>query len=74
MYKKASIECRSVHGLVVRALDSRSRAGREFNSQPLQCQVTTVGKSFSHTCASVTEHYTGNLAPSEDDDAFWLGI
>jgi len=43
----------------VLACDSSSR---EFNSRPFRCQVTTLGKLFTHTpCASVTKQY--NLAP-----------
>ena len=40
------------------ACDSRRR---EFNSRPFRYQVTTLGKLFTHTCASVTKHY--NLVP-----------
>jgi len=37
-------------GLVVRALESGPR-GREFDSQPVRCQVTTLGKLFTpYTC------------------------
>ena len=36
-------------GVVVRALDLRS-AGREFDSRPLHCRVTTLGKLFTPMC------------------------
>jgi len=44
---------------MVRALACDS-TGREFNSRPFRCQVTSLDK-FSHTCASVTKQY--NLVP-----------
>ena len=47
-------------GVMVRALACDSR-GREFNSRPSRCQVTTLGKLFTHTRASVTKQH--NLVP-----------
>ena len=35
--------------------------GRGFDSRPFHFQVTTLGKLFTHTCASVTKQY--NLVP-----------
>jgi len=35
--------------------------GREFNSRPSRCQVTTLGKLFTHMCLSVIKQY--NLVP-----------
>jgi len=40
--------CTSGGGMVM-ALTSDSR-GREFNSRPFCCQVTTLGKLFTHMC------------------------
>ena len=37
--------------------------GRGFESRPFRCQVTTLGKLFTHMCASVTKQY--NLVPAE---------
>ena len=31
--------------------------GRGFDSWPFRFQVTTLGKLFTHTCASVTKEY-----------------
>jgi len=31
--------------------------GRGFDSWPFRFQVTTLGKLFTHTCASVTKQY-----------------
>jgi len=36
-------------GVMVKALACDSR-DREFNSRPSRCQVTTLGKLFTHTC------------------------
>jgi len=36
-------------GVMVKALVCDSR-GREFNSWPFRCQVTTLGKLFTHMC------------------------
>jgi len=36
-------------GVMVKALACDSR-GRDFNSQPFRCQVTTLGKLFTHMC------------------------
>ena len=36
-------------GVVVRALDSRS-TGRQFDSRPLHCRATTLGKLFTPMC------------------------
>jgi len=33
------------------------RRGDEFNSRPSRCQVTTLGKLFTHVRASVTKQY-----------------
>ena len=35
--------------VMVKALACDSR-GREFNSRPFHCQVTTLGKLFTHMC------------------------
>jgi len=45
---------------MVKALACDSR-GRDSNSRPSRCQVTTLCKLFTHTCASVTKQY--NLVP-----------
>jgi len=39
----------------------RDTKGRGFDSWPFHFQVITLGKLFTHTCASVTEQY--NLVP-----------
>ena len=39
---------------MVWASDSR---GRESDSHPYHLHVTTLGKLFTHTCASVTKQY-----------------
>ena len=45
---------------MVRPLTCDSR-GREFNSRPSRCQVTTLGKLLTHMCLIVTKQY--NLVP-----------
>jgi len=43
-------------GVVVRVLACDTK-GRGFDSQPFRFQVTTLGKLFTCTCASVTKQY-----------------
>ena len=45
---------------MVRAL-ARDTKDRGFDSRPFHVQVTTLGKLFTHTCASVAKPY--NLVP-----------
>jgi len=45
---------------MVRAL-ARDTKGRGFDFRTFHCQVTTLSKLFTHTCASVTRQY--NLVP-----------
>ena len=47
-------------GVMARALDLRLKRS-PFESRPFRFQVTTLGKLFTHTCASVTKQY--NLVP-----------
>ena len=47
-------------GVVVRALDSQS-TGRGFDSQPLHCWATTLGKLFTPVCLCSPS----NLVPCE---------
>ena len=41
---------------MVRVL-ARDTKGRGFDSRPFRFQITTLGKLFTHTCASVTKQY-----------------
>ena len=41
---------------MVKTLDSRLKGSR-FDSRLFRLQVTTLGKLFTHTCASVTMQY-----------------
>ena len=64
LYDSISISCDTTWfgGIVVRTWDSQSRVRRFIDSQPLRCQVTTLGKLFTHdvplspSCVFATGH------------------
>jgi len=46
---KCSVKNVKSGGVMVKALACDSK-GHEFNSRPFRCQVTTLGKLFTHMC------------------------
>ena len=45
-------------GVVVVRLLAHDTKGRGFDSRPFHFQLTTLGKLFTHACASVTKQYS----------------
>ena len=57
-------------GVMVKALACDLR-GRKLNSQPLRCQVTILGKLFTHICFGPQTVY--NLVPITEQRCDWEG-
>jgi len=45
----------------------------QFDSEPFRCHVATLGKVFTHTCASVTKHENSGTSHRSAMSCGWEG-